>query len=126
MTSVFIIEGWSDDDKLRKVYPDIKTIVTNGTKFNRRVKNKINEHQAKGNTVYILSDPDYAGDQLAEMIWRGYPELRRIRVDPMMATCLRGTKLKYGVEFLGYSYIRELLGDYMSQKEEDGNGVERS
>jgi hypothetical protein len=44
----------------------------------------------------------------------------------MMATCLRGTKLKYGVEFLGYSYIRELLGDYMSQKEEDGNGVERS
>lgn len=111
--SVFIVEGWSDDEQLRKVFPEIKTIVTNGTKFNNRIRDIINTHLENGEEIYVLSDPDAAGEQLYSMIKLNYPTIPRIPVDPEQASYIRGVKKKYGVEHCSYGYLRRLLYEYI-------------
>jgi len=111
--AVFIIEGWGDDEQLRKVFPEIKTIVTNGTKVNNKIRDIIDTHLKNGEEILVLSDPDPAGDQLYSMLTTHYPHLPRVSVDPEQASYIRGVKKKYGVEHCSYGYLRRLLQDYI-------------
>jgi ribonuclease M5 len=109
--AVFIIEGWSDHDQICGAVGTVLTIVTNGTKMNNRIKEQISEAIESGLQPYTLSDPDPAGDILADMVKREFPEIPRIKVDPERAKYYRGKgKYKYGVEYCSHDYIRELLG----------------
>lgn len=111
----FIVEGWSDHDQLCRAYPDINTIVTNGTRFNNRIADLIQHSLMKKEDLFILSDPDIAGDQLSNMVKSYYPLIPRIYVDPEQAKCTRiGKSDKYGVEYCSVRYLRELLGGIMN------------
>jgi ribonuclease M5 len=115
MIPVFIVEGWSDHDKLQSAFGSVLTIVTNGTKVNRRLRNQINKRVDQGYTPFILSDPDEAGDHLARMIWGFYPSIPRIEVDPRCARYYKGgNKYKYGIEYCSHKYLQELLGGYLN------------
>lgn len=112
---VFIVEGWKDSDQLKKAYPDIETIVTNGTRLNTRIRQCIQEYKDKGYRLYILSDPDEAGDQLARMI-RGEYRIPRILVNPEQARVrLVGYTYKYGVEYMSIKAIKEHIGWIMEE-----------
>lgn len=115
--SVFIIEGWSDDANLRTVFPHIKTIVTNGTRVNNRVKSQIQECFDNGENIFILSDPDEAGDHLCGMIQKEFTGLKRLLVDPEKASFFTGKRIKTGIEYMSKSYIRELLVPILLQEE---------
>jgi ribonuclease M5 len=113
---VFIIEGWSDHDKLQNALGEgIFTIVTNGTKINNRIRETIETSIELGLTPYILSDPDIAGEHLAQMINKEYPYISRILVNPEKAKYYKGKgKYKYGIEYCSHNYLRELLGGYIN------------
>jgi ribonuclease M5 len=113
MGAVFIVEGWSDDKQIQGALGKALTIVTNGTKMNNRIKDAIVQAMDSGLQPYTLSDPDPAGDQLATMISRAFPEIPRIEIDPEKAKYYRGSgRYKYGVEYCSHEYIRELLGGF--------------
>lgn len=110
----FVVEGWSDHDKIKQAYPQdyVGTVVLNGTKFNNSVRSQIEAAMEKG-SVYMLSDPDESGDQIAKVICTYYG-IKRIDVDPKRARFLRMERgWKYGVEYCGLVYLRELLGGYV-------------
>lgn len=114
----FIVEGFSDENKIRATYPDNKfigTIVLGGTKFNNVIKTAIEAAVLRGR-VYILSDPDEAGDQIAKAIQEYYGMgIERILVNPDRARFFRSQKgWKYGVEYCSHEYVRELIGGYIT------------
>jgi ribonuclease M5 len=112
MGAVFIVEGWSDHRQLCSAVGPVLTIVTDGTKMNNKIKDRIKEAIESGQQPYTLSDPDTAGDHLAEMIKKVFPEIPRIEVDPEKAKYYRGKgRYKYGVEYCSHKYIRELIGE---------------
>jgi ribonuclease M5 len=114
MGAIFIVEGWSDDKQLQSALGTALTIVTNGTKMNNRIRDAITEAIESGLQPYTLSDPDPAGDQLAMMISKAFPEIPRIKIDPEKAKYYRGGgRYKYGVEYCSYEYIRQLLGGFI-------------
>lgn len=113
LRTVVIVEGWSDHDRVKGAVPEVETIVTNGTRMNNRLREQISKHILSGDYVFILTDPDTAGDQLADMIQNEYPFIPRIRVDPDKAKCYTGKKNKYGIEYCSNQYLRELLGGFI-------------
>jgi 5S rRNA maturation endonuclease (ribonuclease M5) len=113
---VFIVEGWSDAEQISKAFPDheVNIIVTNGTKINNRLKSQINNHIEEGNTPYVLSDPDSAGDILSNMIRYFYPSIERIEANPDKCRYMRGKgKYKFGIEYASYRYLKDLLEEYL-------------
>lgn len=123
MKTVFIVEGWSDHDQVMGALAgyNAETIVTNGTKINNRLKTQIDSHLWAGDDIYILSDPDPAGEQLCNMLQQAYPMISRIEVDPDQCKYMKGRKTfndrryKYGIEYASYRYLRELLLPYVPE-----------
>jgi len=56
--------------------PDALCVVTKGTRMNGRVKLDVENALAKCDKLFLLTDPDEAGDKLAEMVLGYYPILR--------------------------------------------------
>lgn len=112
MKTVFMVEGTKDADQIHKAFEgntDVKTLITEGTKVNNRIKAEIENYQRQGYGIYILSDPDEAGKQLAQMIQYWYPEIPRVEVETKECAYFTGKKLKAGIEYASYRYLRKLL-----------------
>lgn len=117
---VFIVEGHSDARQITGALSDcgkpFKIIVTDGTKMNRRNIMNIDLAIQEGYTPYILSDPDIAGAQLADMIKNYFPDT--VRIDADYEECkyckdLMKRKFKAGIEYSNYRYLRKLLYPYL-------------
>lgn len=118
MKPAFIVEGHKDAYQIQGALKgqDYRTIVTNGTKMNNALIDKINDIVDEGYTPYILSDPDEAGEHLASMINKFFPNIERIDADyDECKYCkdIRRIKFKAGIEYGSYRYLRELLGEYL-------------
>lgn len=117
MKPVFIVEGHKDAYQVDGALgTKALVIVTEGTKVNNRIKNYINNFIEQGHPIYILSDPDEAGDHLANMINFWYPDIPRINAD--FEECkyckdLKTKKFKAGIEYASFRYLRRLLGEYV-------------
>lgn len=120
MKPAFIVEGHSDARQivgaLHNCGIPFKVIVTDGTKMNNRNILNIDLAIFEGYTPYILSDPDEAGDHLAEMIHNFFPDVERIHADyEQCKYCkdLKKKKFKAGIEYSSYRYLRQLLYPYL-------------
>lgn len=116
MKAVFLVEGTHDADKIHSAFEgneNIKTIVTEGTKVNGRVKKEIESYLEQNINVYILSDPDSAGDMLSDMVQYYYPEIPRVVVDLQECAYFTGKKMKAGIEYSSHRYLRKILSPYV-------------
>jgi ribonuclease M5 len=104
----YIVEGFNDEQKLKSINPEIRCAVTQGTRFTNRTRMDIQALINECDVVYILTDPDEAGDQLAQSIQQEFP-LARIYLDPDKAVCYRFNKKKIGVEHCDEEYLRSML-----------------
>lgn len=113
MKAVLIVEGLNDADQIHKAFngnENIVTLVTEGTKINNRIRADIESyliHEDVG--VYILSDPDDAGERLAQMIQSWFPALTRIEVDNRQCAYYTGKRFKSGVEYASYDYLKKII-----------------
>ncbi|AYP68646.1 ribonuclease M5 [Exiguobacterium phage vB_EalM-132] len=112
MCLVLIVEGMNDRQQILNAKPlcELDFVVTGGTKMNNGIKNNIDKHLQKGNRLVLLTDPDEAGDQIVQMVQRFYPSIPRVEVNKDEANYFTGRKYKYGVEYCGHKYLRELIG----------------
>jgi ribonuclease M5 len=112
MKAVFIVEGLKDKEQIVKAFDgdeDVIALVTEGTKMNNRIVAEIENFIRQGIGVYILSDPDEAGDRLADMVQYWYPEIPRLSVDIKECAYFTGKKFKAGIEYASYDYLKELI-----------------
>lgn len=117
-----IVEGKSDVEKLNMVLkPSIQYIILNGINFKEEQVQKIKEVLASGHKVYIMTDPDEAGNRVAQYICQFFPDLGRIDIDPNRAKILqrkwKHKNYKYGVEFCSNSYLRSVFSAHREFKE---------
>lgn len=116
MKVVLIVEGLKDEDQIKKAFnnnPDVICLVTEGTKMNNRIKAEIEDYLRQDIDVYILSDPDIAGEHLCNMIQFWYPEIPRLEVNPKECAYFTGKKFKCGIEYASYDYLRHLIAPYI-------------
>lgn len=112
MKAVLIVEGLNDEKQIKSAFnnsENIITLITEGTKMNRYIQAEIENYQRKGIGVYILSDPDEAGNRLAEMIQEHYPDIPRLNVDLNECGYYTGKKTKAGIEYSSHGYLKELI-----------------
>jgi 5S rRNA maturation endonuclease (ribonuclease M5) len=113
MKIVLIVEGVKDAEQIHNAFdgnPSIRTLVTEGTKFNNRIiaelEDCIRDEECK---VYIFSDPDVAGLQISEMIQNVYPDIPRIEPDLKECSYFTGKRFKAGVEYASFKYLRKII-----------------
>jgi 5S rRNA maturation endonuclease (ribonuclease M5) len=119
MKAVVIVEGLKDKDQILNAFdgdPDVITLVTEGTKMNNRIRAEIEDYFRQGIKAYILSDPDEAGQHLAEMIQYWYPEIPRLEVDFKECAYFTGKKFKAGIEYASYDYLKELISPLIGRQ----------
>lgn len=111
----FIVEGKSDVKKIEMVLKNksVYYVVLNGINFKeeqiKQIKKAVNVCQE----VFILTDPDEAGNKVAKLISKTFPEINRIEVDPNQAKVLKKRGFKYGVEYCSNNYLKSVLAPYL-------------
>lgn len=119
MKAVFIVEGVNDADQINKAFnynDDIIILITEGTKVDPEMRAKMEDYLNRGYGVYILSDPDEAGDTLAAMIQSWYPKIGRIEVELKECAYYTGKKHKAGIEYASYKYLRKIISPYIGME----------
>lgn len=109
----FIVEGIHDEDRILELLPTAEFVVTGGTKFNNKISDAILQLVCDCKKTYILTDPDYSGDILANMILEEFPNLRRIKLAKSMCRSIRRRKLNIGVEHASLDYLEQVLSNYV-------------
>ena len=123
MKAVLIVEGANDEKQIKKAFnndEDIITLVTEGTKMNCVIEAEIENYLRQGVKAYILSDPDKAGDTLAKMVQERFPDVPRLNVNVEDCGYFTGKKMKAGIEYASYDFLKELIspliGRYFERK----------
>lgn len=111
----FVVEGFNDEYKVKEVIPNALCVVTKGTRMNGRVKMDMNEALNLCDEVFLLTDPDEAGETLAEMVLKLYPNLTRIKLDRKQCLCYRNHKVKVGVEHCENDYLKNVLEQHIKE-----------
>lgn len=127
---VFIVEGKNDLAKTKRAIHDlvfmsekdkrpeyvklckemVDFIVTDGTRFNYRIRLQIDLFLHLNYKVFILTDPDHQGNHLARTIRNVYPYLPRIELDSERCThILESGKVRIGVEYADSKYLRNRI-----------------
>ncbi len=113
MTYGFVVEGFNDEYKMKNVVEHALFAVTNGTRMNNRVKMDVSKLLQQCDKVFLLTDPDEAGEHLAKMVLHKFPQLERVLLDKEQCLCLRNNKMKVGVEHCDEEYLKEVLKKYL-------------
>ncbi|MEX3623736.1 toprim domain-containing protein [Viridibacillus arvi] len=111
----YVVEGFNDERAVLAVFPDSYIAVTKGTRYNRRVRMDIQKIIGECNVVFVLTDPDEPGNNLAEYISQEFG-LLRIMIDPKEAICYRNGKKKIGVEHCDPVYLKMVLTDALKEE----------
>lgn len=110
----FIVEGKSDVNKIKMVLDEnIYFVVLNGIHFKEEEINKIKLANQVCDKVYILTDPDEAGNKVAKLISNTFPHLERIMIDPNKSKVLKKRGYKYGVEYCSNKYLKSIFSSYL-------------
>lgn len=104
----FVVEGFNDERAVLRLFPEARVAVTKGTRYNRRVRMDIENVIDTCDKVFILTDPDEPGDQLAAYVAQEFG-LPRITVNPEQAICYRNGKKKIGIEHCDEKYLLQVL-----------------
>ena len=65
--TVIVVEGIHDASKIKEVYKDVHTIITNGTSLSEDTLNEIIT-LSENNEIILFLDPDYPGNKIRQMI----------------------------------------------------------
>ena len=103
---MIVVEGKADRLKvLQAVQADI--IETNGSAISEQTL-KIIKHAAKKRGVIVLTDPDYAGERIRQIIQEAVPECKHAFLTKRQATPKKQTD-NLGIEHASVSNIQRAL-----------------
>lgn len=103
-----IVEGPYDHKIVQQAVPESEILILHGNGF-RHNKDKIEDLVQHCELVFVLTDPDNAGELIANKIKKAYPQTFRIYVDPKLACRTIYKKQRFGIEYCDVDYIREII-----------------
>ncbi|MFP3728086.1 hypothetical protein U8V72_23180 [Priestia filamentosa] len=109
----FVVEGFHDETKVLKVVPHSHVVVTKGTRFDNRVRMDVEEALQKCSKVFLLTDPNEAGELLANTLLNEFPMLERVLLDKKECLSYRKNRVKVGVEHCSNEYLHQVLRNYL-------------
>lgn len=109
----FVVEGFHDEEKVLKVMPKAYVVVTKGTRFDNRVRMDVNQAFLTCDKVFLVTDPDEAGDLLATTLLNEFPNLERVMLDKSECLSYRKNRVKVGLEHCSNEYLSFVLSQYL-------------
>lgn len=103
-----IVEGPYDEKVVVQAAPHVEILVLHGNGFGWN-RERIDQLVNRCDIVFVLTDPDVAGELVATKIKKAYPETYRIYVDPEQAKKKINKKYRCGVEYCSVDYLREVI-----------------
>lgn len=106
---IYIKEVNKSSDHLRRCRSGVNIIVARGTRFGEREKLQVELDILLGNRVFIVSDPDRGGDDLARLVQEVFPVIPRINLDPTNCTNYRSPLRRKGIEYCDTKTLRNAI-----------------
>ena len=110
---VYLKEVNKNPDHLRRCRSEFNIIVARGTRFGEREKLQVEIDILLGNRVYIISDPDRGGDELARLVQEVFPVIPRIELNPNECTNYRSPRKRKGVEYCNVRHLRNVINRHV-------------
>ncbi len=114
--TVIIVEGKTDTIKLKKIFPNIETIETNGFAINSEIISLI-QQATKTSDVICFLDPDGPGKKIRQTIISAIPNIKHAFID---IDLLRGKK-KIGIAEANDQDIINALENLIEFKEKNNS-----
>lgn len=110
----FVVEGFNDEKRLREffakynMFTDAHFVVTKGTRLDGRTKLDMANLLENVDKVYVLTDPDEAGDVLYGKLNEMY-NLDKLQFKADKCRCYRRGRMKVGVEHAYDDHLLEVF-----------------
>jgi len=103
---VIVVEGKHDEQKIKSFYPDVETIVTNGSEISKETINLIYQTSLI-REVILFMDPDFPGKQITSKILETNGKYKIAYLNKKDA--ISKNKKKVGIEHANEANIRKSL-----------------
>ena len=120
---VIIVEGRDDTRRLKEIYPQIKTLETNGSAINEETLSQISRLQASCGVI-VFTDPDFPGQKIRQAISDAVPGCKHAYIGKSDAIARNNRGL--GVEHASTEAIKAALGRIMTPSTTDVPVIEAS
>ncbi|WOO87504.1 ribonuclease M5 [Mollicutes bacterium LVI A0039] len=111
MKTIIIVEGKSDTRRLKEIYPDIITFQTSGMGLDEEKITELKRLEASGINLICMTDPDYPGERIREILTRELPSLKHAYVSRAKSRADNG---KIGIESAETNEIIKALDSVFS------------
>ncbi len=106
MSSVIVVEGVHDENRIKSIYPELEVITTNGREISKDTLELI-QKASKYNQIIIFTDPDAPGEKIRELISNVVPNAAHAFLRKKDA--ISKNKKKVGIEHATKEAIIESL-----------------
>ena len=83
---ILIVEGKHDYERIKRLFPNLLIITTNGSETSENTINLIKEY-AKNNEIIIFTDPDYPGERIRKKIKNICPKAKEVFINRFFIIC---------------------------------------
>jgi ribonuclease M5 len=109
---MFVVEGRSDESRLKQIYPKAKVIITNGSAINQDSMGVLKELENSHDIILFL-DPDHAGERIRRILEKSLKKVYHAFLDREVS--YSKNKKKIGVEHASKKDIIEALKNIYNQ-----------
>lgn len=105
-----VVEGFHDEELVKRVLPEVEIVVIRGVRVSGRIKQAIRDMNTRVDVMFIATDPDFEGNQFYERIQKFFEyKLNRLELNPAQCMGWRDYKQKIGLEYMSASDLRNAL-----------------
>ena len=104
-SEVVIVEGMHDLERLKRIYPDMDILITNGSEIDKYLPTII--EVSKKRDVILFLDPDYPGERIRKILQEHIPNAKNAFLKKNLA--ISKNKKKVGIEHAKKEDIIEAL-----------------
>ena len=106
MNKIYVVEGLHDEEKLKSIFKDIKTVSINGSEINQKSLELIIE-LSKTHEIILALDPDYSGTRIRNILESKIGNVKHIFFDKKDAVSKNGKKV--GIEHINGEIIKTMI-----------------
>ena len=106
-----MVEGYHDLDAVKKAFPDVDVVITNGSEISKETLNELQILNQKRGLILLL-DPDYPGEKIRKIINDHVGNTKHAFIKKEF--CINKNKTKVGIEHAPIKEIQKALNKAIS------------
>ena len=110
---IVVVEGLHDLERLKKIFPDMDILITNGSEIEENLPTII--EASKKRDIILFLDPDYPGERIRKRIQQVIPNAKHAFLKKDLA--ISKNKKKVGIEHAKDSDLIDALNNYLTPVE---------